>query len=195
MFDFLKKNKNKVEAKSQHDLREIYTSKDGSRWFEFANPMNTPAKRAIAAEVATRFVNMNLTKDELQKLIAKMKESANKGDIVGLFNLLAEIEFRLDFIGEEKTLLELAATYYVLEGEDADNLSESWTEKKKKILAEDSDARSFFLSKVYLFTTKSSELSGADFRRYLKKNKEHAERISRFLSANTSADTLKTSTF
>ena len=154
--------------------------------------MNVPAKRAIAAEVATRFVNMNLTKDELKKLLTNMKDNANKGDIVSLFNVLAEIEFRLDFIGEESTLLDLASIYYIIEGEKADVFSESWTEKKKQIIQDDAEAKDFFLQKAYLFTTRSSELSGADFLKYLKKNKEHAERIRRFLSATTSADILKT---
>lgn len=191
MLNILRKNK-KVDPVSEYDLQFVYESADGSKWFEYKNPMNVPAKRAIAAEVATRFVNMNLTKGELKRLLTNMKDNANKGDIVSLFNILAEIEFRLDFIGEESTLLELAATYYILEGEKADVLSESWTEKKKQILKDDADAKDFFLQKVYLFTTRSSELSGADFLKYLKKNKENAERIRRYLSATMSADILKT---
>ena len=191
MLKYFKKKK----AKQTLDVdltRFVYKSSDGSKWFEFKNPMNTPAKRAIAAEVATRFADMNITKTELKTLIVRMKEEANKGDIVSVFNLMAELDFRLDFIGEQETLLELASVYYVLEGENPDDLSDEWTEKKKKILKEDSDCRDFFLSKVYLFTTKHSELSGADFLKYLKQSKEHAERISRYLSANTLADTLKT---
>ena len=121
-----------------------------------------------------------------------MKEEANKGDIVSLFGILSEIEFRLDFVGEEQTLLELASVYFLIQGEPADDLSEEWTNKKKNILKNDSDARSFFLSRAYLFTTKFSELSGKDFEKYLKENRTNAERINRFLSALTSADTLTT---
>jgi hypothetical protein len=135
---------------------------------------------------------MNVTKPILKELIQKMKENANKGDIVSLFGILAEIEFRLDFIGEEETLLELASTYFLIEGEPADDLSEEWTNKKKKILKSDTAARDFFLSRAYLFTTKFSELSGKDFQKYLKENQKNAERINHFLSAFTSADTLKT---
>lgn len=186
------RKKEAAKPSSIHALREIYTSEDGSKWFEFENPMNTPAKRAIAAEVATRFADMNLTKPVFKKLIQRMKEEANKGDIVSLFGILSEIEFRLDFVGEEQTLLELASVYFLIEGEPADDLSEEWTNKKKNILKNDSDARSFFLSRAYLFTTKFSELSGKDFEKYLKENRTNAERINRFLSALTSADTLTT---
>jgi len=187
------KRKKEQKPASKHELREIYTSEDGSKWFEFLQPMNTPAKRAIAAEVATRFADMNVTKAILKELIQGMKGHANKGDIVSLFGILAEIEFRLDFIGEEETLLELASTYFLIEGEPADDLSEEWTNKKKTILKNDTAARDFFLSRAYLFTTKFSELSGRDFQKYLKENRENAERINRFLSAFTSGDTLKTS--
>ena len=50
------RKKEAAKPSSIHALREIYTSEDGSKWFEFENPMNTPAKRAIAAEVATRYL-------------------------------------------------------------------------------------------------------------------------------------------
>jgi hypothetical protein len=188
----LKKRKKHNKPKTSHELTKIHTDKDGRNWYEFADKMAIPAKRAIAAEVATRFVDMNLTKGALKELIVQMKEHANKGNIVGCFNVLSEIEFRLDFIGEEETLIELASIYFLLEGEDADDVSETWKDKKKSIMKEDSETASFFLSRVYLITTNYSELSAADLEKYLNQNKEHADRIKRLLLANTSEDILKT---
>ena len=178
---FKKKRLKEQKATSRFELVPIYEDKDGRKWFEFANKMNVPAQRAIAAEVATRFADMNLTREALKKLLEKCKEHANSGDIVQLFSILNEVEFRLDFIGEEQTLLEFASIYFVIDGEDADGLSESWTAKKKEILNDDNEARSFFLSRAYLIITNYSELSGQDFEKYLKETKEHAQRLSRFL--------------
>lgn len=189
---FKRSRKTDSDLIPEHNLTKIYTDNNENEWFEFADIMSIPAKRAIAAEVATRFADMNLTKPILKELIEKMKDHANKGNVVGLFNILAEIEFRLDFIGEEQTLLELASIYFILDGEDPSEPSETWKAKKRELMEEDSDAKSFFLSRVYLLTTKFSELSEADFQKYLKQNKAAADRINRYLSATMSADTLKT---
>lgn len=182
-----KRKKKELKPDSEHELLKIYTDKDGRDWYEFAEKMNVPAKRAIAAEVATRFADMNLTKPKLQELIDKMKEHAENGKIVDLFAILSEIEFRLQFIGEEETLIEFASIYFLLPGEPADDLKESWTNKKKEILKDDPEARSFFLSRAYLIITNYSQLSGDDFQKYLKATAEHAGRLNRFLSAKRSA--------
>lgn len=179
---FRKKEKKEQKPSSEFELVPIFKDSEGRQWYEFANKMNVPAQRAIAAEVATRFADMNLTKDSLKELLIKSKDHANNGDIVQLFSILNEIEFRLDFIGEEQTLLEFAAIYFLIEDEDADKLSETWTNKKKEILKNDAEARGFFLSRAYLIITNYSELSGQDFTKYLKETKEHAERLNRFLS-------------
>ena len=111
---------NPVMAESKHitgsviPLTKIFTDSDGDDWFEYTNPLQMPSKRTIAAEVATRFAEMNMTKDQLKTMVEAMKRSANQGNIVEMFHLLAEIEWRLEFIGEQNTLIELAACYYVL---------------------------------------------------------------------------------
>ena len=178
-----KRRKKEEKPVSRYELTPIYKDKSGRQWYEFAEKMNVPAQRAIAAEVATRFADMNLTKSALRELFAKMKEHANGGNIVDLFAIINEIEFRLDFIGEEETLLELASIYFLIEGEPADELSEVWTKKKKEILKGDAEASAFFLSRAYLIITNFSQLSGPDFEKYLKETKEHAQRLNRFLSA------------
>ena len=81
---FNRKEKKEQKPSSNYELLPIYKDKDGRQWFEFANKMNVPAQRAIAAEVATRFAGMNLTRDALSELLGKCKEHANGGDIVQL---------------------------------------------------------------------------------------------------------------
>jgi hypothetical protein len=166
---------------SKLPLNHVYTAKDGTKWFEYTNPLTIPARRSISAEVATRFAEMNLTKDNLLTLIDGMKRNANNGNIVELFNILAEIEFRLDYIGEEKTLLELATCYFVIDGEDETDFAEIWRNKKMQMLESDGSLKDFFLQRAFVITTKYSELSETDILDYLKTNGPANERFKRVL--------------
>jgi hypothetical protein len=170
-----------VKTGSQVPLRQVYVDKDGRKWYEFENPLMIPAKRAIAAEVATKMQEMNLTKDALLQLMAKMKEYANQGKIVDLFSVLHEIEFRLNFIAEEETLINLAACYFVIEGEDETEFSEVEKNNKVSYIKSNSEAFNFFVQRAFEFTTKYSQLSDIDIQEYLTLNAQNAERIQQYL--------------
>ena len=175
---------------SKIPMQEIFIDKFGNRWYRYENNLTMPAKRAIAAEVATRFADMNLTKPIFKKLVEQMKKFANEGNIVDMFNLLSEIEFRLDYLGEEKTLTELAICYYCIEGEDEADYSEVWGRKKREILESDSDANAFFLSMAYQCTINYSNTSETDILEYLKLNKVEDQRIYRLIQELKLDDTL-----
>lgn len=162
-------------------VKKVYTDKFGNNWFEYSNPLQLPAKRAIAAEVATRFAEMNLTKTNLQLLIGKMKKSANDGNIVDLFSILAEIEYRLNFIGEEQTLMELACCYFLIDGEDESEYNDLFREKKMEIFATDSEAKVFFINGAFQYTIKYSDMSETVIHDYLKMNAPNAEKLNRIL--------------
>lgn len=175
MFKLFKKKTQQHLVKTP--LLFTYKDKSGNRWFQYENILQLPAKRAIAAEVATRFAEMNLTKPILKELIAEMKKKANEGDIVSLFTLLNEIDFRLDFIGEEETLLELAACFFCIEGEDPEDFLDSYRKKKIEILKNDSDAKGFFLQRAFEHTTKFSNMSETIIQDYLNQNQTNAEKL------------------
>jgi hypothetical protein len=170
-------------------MQEIFTDKFGNRWYRYENNLTMPAKRAIAAEVATRFADMNLTKPIFKKLVEQMKKFANEGNVVDMFNLLSEIEFRLDYLGEEKTLTELAICYYCIEGEDESDYSEVWSKKKREVLESDSEAHAFFLSMAYQLTINYSNTSEVDILEYLKINKIEDQRIYRIIQELKLEDT------
>ena len=176
------------------EVVKVYQDKFGNEWFEYVNPMQLPAKRAIAAEVATRFAEMNLTKENLITLMADMKKKANDGNIVDLFQLLAEIEFRLNFLGEETTLLELACCYYLINNEDETDFSDLYRNKKLEIFKLDGEAKAFFIQGAFRYTIKYSELSEIDILDYLKQNAPSEERLNLILQTLKSQNTLKTST-
>lgn len=170
-----------VKTGSKIPLVEIFIDALGRKWYQFENPMTIPAKRAIAAEVATKMQEMNITKDNLLELMAKMKEHANKGNIVDLFAILNEIEFRLNFIAEEETLINLAACYFVIDGEDETDFSEVEKSRKVSYIKENKEAFNFFVQRAFELTMNYSELSEVDINEYLMMNAQNTERLKAYL--------------
>jgi len=98
-----------------------------------------------------------------------------------LFAILHEIEFRLNFIGEEETLINLAAAYFVLEGEDETEFSEVDRVKKVEYIKQDKEAFNFFVQRAFEFTTNYSQMSEIDIQEYLLQNAQNAERLKKYL--------------
>jgi hypothetical protein len=174
-------------------LTKIFTDSDGDHWFEYSNPLTMPSKRAIAAEVATRFAEMNMTKEQLKTMVEAMKKSANSGNIVEMFHLLAEIEWRLEFIGEQNTMIELAACYYVLDGEDETEFNDVFKMRRIEKLNNNPVVRDFFVQRALMSTIKFSELSSNDIQDYLNLSAQENARFYRILQALKSGNTLTTS--
>lgn len=185
--------KPKVE-RDNLNLKEIYRDRLGNIWYEYANPMQISAKRAVAAEVATRFADMNLTKQNLLVLMDEMKKKANAGQIVDLFQLLAEIEFRLNFIGEEETLKELACCYFLINDEPEDDFAQKYRELKLNVFKEDGHARDFFIHGAFQHTINYSSMSEVDILDYLNQNAPSVERLNQIMQTLKSEDTLTKST-
>jgi len=175
------KRKQQKQQQRKISVKKVFTDKFGNSWYEYTNALQLPAKRAIAAEVATRFAEMNLTKSNLKLLINEMKKKANDGNIVELFSLLAEIEYRLDFVGEEQTLMELACCYYLIDGEDESEFQDLYREKKMEIFKTDEGAKDFFITGAFQYTIKYSDMSETVIHDYLRMNVPNAEKLNRIL--------------
>ena len=178
---FFKRKKKEQRKEPTIPLTKVYTDRNGRNWYEYSNPMTMPARRAIAAEIATRFQEMNLTKNELIRLMKAMKDSANDGNIVQLFQYLGEIEFRLNFIGEENTLLELASIYFLIDGEDETTMDEKHKQIKLDALKGDVELKDFFIQKAFTKTINYSNMSGTAILDYLRANIPNAERLNQIL--------------
>ncbi len=188
---FRKKQKQQsVKRERQIALNRIYTDKFGNDWFEYQNNLSMPVKRTINAEVSTRFAEFNLTKSELKRLIDEMKKRANDGNIVELFSILNEIEFRMNYAGEEKTLLDLAICYFVCGNEDETQFTDNDQTRKREILMSDSDAKDFFLQKAFEHTIQFSNISDTDIIDFLRKIKTEGERLNQYLQTSKLENTL-----
>jgi hypothetical protein len=181
MLNFLKRKKTSGSPKRKREilLKEVYRDKDGRPWYEYSNPLTLPAKRAIAAEIATRYADLNLSKKNLLLIIEEMKKKANDGNIVEVFNLLSEIEYRTNFLAEEETLTELALVYFVAgDEEDETTYSDIDRNRKIEIFKRDPEAKDFFLSAAWRYTIRFSDTSDVDILAYLRTNLRDVERLS-----------------
>jgi hypothetical protein len=131
-----------------------------------------------------------MTNDQLKTMIEAMKRSANGGNIVEMFHLLAEMEFRLDFIGEEQTMVELAACYFVIDGENETEFSDVWKQVKLDRIKSNPGVFDFFVQRAFAHTTKYSEMSLGDIHEYLKANAPANERFRQILQRLKSGGTL-----
>jgi len=174
-------SKSKTKEDTNIDLNEIYVDIDGNKWYEFKDMLTLPTRRAIAGEVATKWASMNITPDLLKQTIQVMKQYGNEGKIVDMFHLLGELEFRLDYISEEKTLLDLACVYFVIDGEDIIAYNPNEQDRKKEILERDAKAKGFFLQKAWQHTTNYGNMSETDITDYLVRNKDQADILQNLL--------------
>jgi len=189
MFKLFKKNPETTPKKREILLKEIYKDKTGTPWFEYVNPLTLPAKRAIAGEIATRYADLNLTRENLLVIIAEMKKKANDGNIVEVFNLINEIENRATRLGEEETLLELALVYFVRGyEEDETTFSDIDREKKLEVFKRDPEAKDFFLRESYRYTRRFSDTSEVDILGYLRQTVLEGEKIGRLIAARRLTD-------
>ena len=181
---------NRKQKATPQKLQTVYTDKFGNEWKQFTNQLDLPATRAIAAEIATKHTEFNITPDLFKQMIGLMKEHANKGEIVELFHLLEEIEIRTEMIGEEQTLLELACCYYLLNDENPEGSGNDKRLEKLRILDQDNEAKNFFLRSCFEITKEFSNISGADIIKYLKEQQPITNRLQRLISKRKLKNTL-----
>lgn len=171
---FAKKQKfAEVRANITHELpraplTEIYVDRAGNKFYQFSDPLQIPAIRAVAAEAALRYAEMCMTKSELQAVFVKMAEYCNGGKFVDLFALVKEAQYRLENVAEEKTLLELACVYTVMNNEDERIYDAAAQKQKLAVMTATDESRAFFLSWAWKFTSVYSAMSELDIVDYLR---------------------------
>ena len=163
-------------------LNLSYTSKDGTEFYSYVDPLQISTLRGVAAEKAKRFLDMNLTHRTLSEIIREIKKEAGAGDIVKAFSLVQEIEFRLHFLSEESSILDLVCIYFFLKDENPEEPNEASNRKKHKVFEEDAQCRGFFLKIGLALCKKFSPKQEEDMLIYLEDNKILSERIRRYIA-------------
>lgn len=150
------------------NLFYVFTDRFGNNYYAYKDVRKMPYSRAIHAASCVRFAEMNLTYETLKKLVSIMLQAQRDGkdDLVSMY--LHEIDNRLEYAGEEVTLLNLAASYFVIEGENPKDLDTFYLDKKIELWKKDSIAKSFFLQRAYELTSNYGSMSVSNIQDYLR---------------------------
>lgn len=171
-----------IDNSQNPNLTVLYESKkNGAKFYGFLDPLSISTQRGLAAEKAKRFIDMKLTERSLKQLIKEIKKEAGSGDIVKAFAWVQEIEFRLEMITEESSLLDLACIYTMLDEEDPNIPSDTFNRKKHEIFNQDPEAKGFFLAIALSVVKRYSGKREEDLFSYLEDSQAIAERLRRIL--------------
>lgn len=164
----------------------------GTVFYAFENVLNIGTLRGLSAEKAAQFADMKITERSLRELIKECKIAAGAGDLVKAFSMIQEIDYRLNFICEENSILDLVCIYFMLQDEDPEVASEAMNKKKHKIFEEDPKARAFFLRIGVDIMSKLSGKPADDLNSYLKENQNLSDRIRRYIASESSINSMST---
>jgi hypothetical protein len=167
------------------NLSFVYEAKNGAKFYSLVDPFTISALRGISAEKAKRFLDMNITERSLKELIKECKKAAGENDIVKAFSIIQEIEYRLNFISEESSILDLVCIYFFLEDEDPEIASEAFNKRKHAIFEADPQCRSFFLQIGIVICKKFSPKQEESMFDYLAENQVTSQRILRYIAAES----------
>lgn len=153
-------------------LKEIYKDSFGNVWYAFDNPLKMPAYRGVNAETMINQADMCMDSSMLTKYINSIQDLLNTGRITTAYLQFERMKERANMLGEQTTLLNLAKSFFLLEGENPHKNTSEFDKKKEEIWANDSDARNFFLLSAFKIMNEVSEFSESDILNYLKKGLE-----------------------
>lgn len=167
-------------------VKEIYTDTEGGKWYAWENPVLMPAMRTTAAEAAGKAADMCMTPELFAKMVQEAKDYANEGNIVDCFGVLDRIQQRTEWAAEEKTLLNLAAVYFLRKGEDPEVPSEFYTKEKHRVWELDGNCRAFFLIAAFRLINKYGTISDKDILQYLQEKRTKRSRLPKLTLADGS---------
>jgi hypothetical protein len=149
-------------------LEKVYTDKEGRNWYMYKNPLDMPKIRFAKLCEAERYSEMKITKAQLDTILDKMIELGNQGKLVELSGLVMELKERNKLIAELESLLMVISIVYIVEGEDSSIYDPVATHEKYKMLANDYQAQSFFLSMYQTLYLRWEKSLSADMVNYLR---------------------------
>lgn len=148
-------------------VKEVYRDAKGHVYYGFEDPLRMPAQRALAGEVAATWADLNLTKEDLDRYLLRIESLFDKGKIGDAIHIVKVMKGRLKWACEDKTLLNLAKVYYLIDDEPIMVPSDRHNRLKDERWEEDRDARAFFLRTAFVLTKGYSGFSANDILSYL----------------------------
>lgn len=148
--------------------KRILVDSLGHSWYFFEEPLKMPTARALDAEFAVEWANLNITPEDLTAYIDSMDKMGRAGNIVEMFKLLALLRERVKWACERKTLIELAKVYFVIDDEPLEACTVHHGRLKEDVWNKDTACASFFLQRAFVITRGFSAFSETDIHAYLK---------------------------
>ena len=167
----LDKIKSFFKAKNKpNSLSHCYTDKQGNKYFVLLNQSDMSADRVIKLLEFNRHVELCLTKERLDYIKEQAVKALNDKKLNDVAIWLNEFAISNELFAEVKTLENLATIFFYLEDEPLDRYEEHWQSKKKENWSKDKDSKLFFVEQAWRTTSKHSNNSKFNLRKYLEEN-------------------------
>lgn len=157
-----------MDQVQEYPLDHIYTDKLNNKWYTFRNPAHIPALRTITISQQLRQSRMNMTEEKLLEYLKDIDKCVNNSDPGGVLMHTSLIRERMTYALEPQTMMDLATTMFLIEGEEPTTIVEDDIRKKKEILKSDIEACAFFLTAAYNSTQTYGDISQGDTLEFLK---------------------------
>ena len=173
------------------------TEVNGQSVYGFENPIMLPSVRRVALFEAVHDAGLGVNRDDLEKFILLMRESANNKDFATIAQTLGMLEAYIDLHANSKNIFRVASLLFMLDGENPDKLEAEPMKRKEWLFDNDTEFRSFFLQRGYalLMSFSSSSIGHIRIEDYLKQdNVKLTERLFlKLVIQNTAIATAKSS--
>lgn len=147
---------------------------NGVEYYTYQDAIDLPPIRGVAAEKASRFIECCITEDYLKSLTKKMVDAFNKKDMATVASLIKEQEFRLTFMAEEDTLLEMASIYFYTRNENPFEINDDLRRVKIANWKKNNEALNFFLKAAITLTQRYGSSSAENILQFLQEQREKA---------------------
>lgn len=145
---------------SQCSQTQVYSDKDGNKWWEFDSLTAIPYTRNFAATKITSLYALGLSKDDLNNHILGLKSilrSQDKEKYEKAFALVLDFESKANSATDAiKQMSSLVCVYFTINDEPIDSFDNNLQIKKMSLLEADTEMHTFFLSKQVAATERYS---------------------------------------
>ena len=150
------------------DLRLVYTDKEENNYYLFGDPLAMTVERSEKIAEAVVASSYNVKKDDIVEALAEAMSDIKKGKNGAAIGKLADLRHRMDRIGVEALVLDIAVLYFVTDNENPFSINPLTLAEKRRRAEADDDLRAFFLRVIWETYGERREISGGDFLRYLR---------------------------
>jgi hypothetical protein len=175
-----KKRISKIGNKEVH-LNLVYTDAFGNNWYEPTDLADYPFIRINHIQTYSRYAELKMTPDRLNKINKAILQCASDGDMNGIIVLATEIQIAEQMFCEKTTLLRLASAMFLINNEPPNSWNEEYEQKKIESMLNDADCMAFFLPTAYRNLKSYSENSDLQVIEYLQESLNKMNRLSYLL--------------